>query len=98
MEKEKLDFTGGDHSFRNWFKIMWENRYIQIFCVSFGGFILQLLNLDWCLLRLFESYLTGFIEFVSVSCFMCLPLAISCIVAYKGFYQFWNDLKNGIRR
>ncbi len=27
-----------------------------------------------------------------------LPLAICGVVTYKGFYQFWNDMKNGTSR
>jgi hypothetical protein len=27
-----------------------------------------------------------------------LPVAMMAVIAYKGFYQFWNDLKNGRSR
>ena len=29
-----IDYTNGDHSFKNWFKIMWANSYIQLFLVA----------------------------------------------------------------
>lgn len=75
------DFTNGDHSFKNWFKIMWSNGYIQIFAAALLAFFLILFNLSgtqlWVLL---------------------LPILIMGVVGYKGFYQFWNDLKNGRSR
>lgn len=75
------DFLNGDHSFKKWFEIMWDNGYIPLFAVAliaFGTIFLTLQGSDlW----------------VSV-----LPLAVMGIIAYKGFYQFWNDLKNGRSR
>jgi hypothetical protein len=30
---------------------------------------------------------------------VCLiPIAMIVVIGYKGFYQFWNDLKNGTSR
>lgn len=27
-----------------------------------------------------------------------IPIAMIVVIGYKGFYQFWNDLKNGTSR
>jgi hypothetical protein len=77
----KEDFTNGDHSFKNWFKIMWSNSYIQLFVVALVILFLIVFNLSeeelWVIL---------------------LPISMMVVIVYKGFYQFWNDLKNGKSR
>ena len=75
------DFTKGDHSFKNWFKIMWLNRYIQLFIVSLLILFLMIFKLNgeelWALL---------------------LPISMMVVIGYKGFYQFWKDLKGGQKK
>lgn len=40
------DYTNGDHSFKNWFKIMWKNFYIQLFCLALAFTIYGFIDLD----------------------------------------------------
>lgn len=98
MAKQKKDLTGGDHSFSNWFRIMWKNRYVQIFAFALIILLIQIFNLGWCITQLADAYFRGFFEFLFLLIAMLLPTAICAIVAFKGFYQFWNDLKKGTRR
>lgn len=40
------DYTNGDHSFKNWFKIMWKNFYIQLVLIALAFIIYGLVDLD----------------------------------------------------
>ena len=85
----KKDYTGGDHSFKNWFKIMWKNGYIFLFLAFLamtiaGTFFSERLDFDP------NEYWNWF-----VAGFGLLGMTL---IAYKGFWQFWNDLKNGRSR
>ena len=44
MDREK-DLTNGDHSFKNWFRIMKENNYITIGAIALIAVICELWNL-----------------------------------------------------
>jgi hypothetical protein len=85
MEKKKNDVLNGDHSFKMWFKIMWGNTYIQLFVLALAFFI---------------GILTQYNSFDGWGFWVCLtiPSLTMIVIAYKGFYQFWNDLKNGETR
>src|SRR5437016_6306572 len=93
------DFLNGDFSFKNWFKIMWENGYIRIFAIAFGITIYGLLNIRDCINLISDNFadggtLGGILSIVGL--LICPTICV--VVAYKGFYQFWNDLKNGRSR
>lgn len=95
---KKVDYTGGDHSFKKWFSIMWKNLYIQLFVVFITLLILQILNISWCIEAWYESLNEGIMPIIMVSMGMLIPISGTLIIAYKSFYQFWNDLKNGTSR
>jgi len=79
LDITNIDFTKKENQTpRNWFALMWQNGYIQLFILALG-FIIGLL-------------ITG-PQLVAL-----LPLAICGIISYKGFYQFWDDLKKGTSR
>jgi len=93
------DFLNGDFSFKNWFKIMWGNHYIQIFLVAFGVLIYELTKVGEIGDIVSENFYSGGVAggiFTIIG--LSLPLVVSVVVAYKGFWQFWNDLKNGRSR
>lgn len=87
MDFEKIDFGDdplhGDHSFKMWFKIMWSNWYIQLFVICLLG-----------IGGMICSDLDGFDLYLGLS----VPTAAALVICYKGFYQFWDDLKNGRSR
>lgn len=87
QDNKKKDYLDGDHSAKNWFKIMWSNTYIQLFVLGLAFFIGVLLNYDS-----FEGQMWGFWVMLAI------PFLVMVVIAYKGFYQFWNDLKNGQSR
>lgn len=90
------DFTNGDHSFKNWLKIMWQNNYIQIFSVAFTILIVEIFNMDGCMALCYGN--NGFFPSLFAVILLLLPITVASIVAYKGFYQFWSDLKSGNTR
>ncbi|MEK6829556.1 MAG: hypothetical protein AABY15_05550 [Nanoarchaeota archaeon] len=94
----KKDYLDGDHSFKNWFKIMWKNGYIFIFLVALAGIITQFVKWDDMMEMVYDNFYYS--NFGGIMCIiaMLIPWAIIGIVSYKGFYQFWNDLKNGRSR
>lgn len=65
--------------FKTWFKIMWMNWYIQLFIISLTAIVLVLCS-D--------------LEGLDLALAIALPTASASVIAFKGFYQFWNDLRN----
>lgn len=95
---KKPDLLNGDHSFKMWFKIMWKNGYIFLFLVGLTALILELINIrdvfGWTIDAWHEGIAAG--ALVTVGNF--IPILIVGSIAYKAFYQYWNDLKNGTTR
>ena len=93
---KKRDSLNGDHSFKNWFKIMWKNFYIQIFVVALTGLILELVNFDWVIecVRDAASMDGGFFGFLTAFA-LSLPVWMILVTVWLGFIKFWKDLKNG---
>lgn len=81
---QEPDYLNGDHSFKMWFKIMWRNYYIQTFTAALFLAIMFIL--------FYREFNSGFVIGLSI------PVLAMSIIAYKGFYQFWNDLKNNRSR
>jgi len=87
MNLSKIDFTKKkNQTFKNWFKLMWGNNYIQLFILAIGFLITELYLMD----RFYS--LGSFIVGVSI------PISMMVGIAYKGFYQFWDDIKKNKSR
>lgn len=78
------DFLNGDHSFKMWFSIMWKNSYIQFFLLALFAIFFVFM--------FFDEKGTEFYVALTV------PSLAAIIIAFKGFYQFWQDLKKGQSR
>lgn len=87
-----------ENSFKFWFALQWQNKYIQIFAVSFSILVYQLCTLDNQLGYFMEAWYDNIGVGLMVSMGLLLPLIVSLAVAYKGFWQFFNDLKHGRSR
>lgn len=83
---EDKDLLNGDHSFKMWFSIMWKNFFIQIFLLALFAIGLVLF--------FFNDQEKGTEFYIA----LLIPTAAAIITAFKGFIQFWNDLKNGRSR
>lgn len=95
---KRPDYTGGDHSFKNWFKIMWQNSYIQLFALFFGLLVLQITHFKWCVDVWKDCHADGVIGTIAASIGMAIPITGTLIILFKGFMQFWRDLKSGNSR
>lgn len=98
MEDGKKDYLDGDHSFKNWFKIMWGNGYIFGFLLGLAGIVTQLIFWDSMIEMVKENIANGAWEGIMIVVAMLIPPAMVAIISYKGLWQFWNDLKNGKSR
>jgi hypothetical protein len=92
------DFLNGDHSFKNWFNIMWKNGYIFFFLLFFGLFIGELVNLNWTLDLVIYSWDDGIGAGIATLIAVLIPPGCTIMIAYKAFYQYWQDLKGGRSR
>ena len=87
---KRLDITNIDltkkenQTPRNWFALMYQNHYIQLFIVALASLI--------------GMACTDFGGDNSKYFIMLIPVAIMSLLGYKAFYQFWDDQKKGISR
>ena len=88
----KKDLTGGDHSFKNWFRIMKENNFITIGVVALIAIICELWNLGEIIQFIKDSDALGGIMTTTLT---LIPWGMLTIVSIKGFYQKWDNLKKG---
>ena len=91
----KKDLTNGDHSFKNWFRIMLDNNYITIGVIALIAIILELWNLGE-IIQFIKDSSSGAVIASLIG--ILIPWGMLTIVSIKGFYQKWNDLKNGRSR
>lgn len=87
-----------ERSFKFWFALQWQNKYIQIFAVSFSILIYQFCNLTDQLGYIMEAWSDNVGVGLMVTMGMLLPLIVSSAVVYKGFWQYFNDLGNNRSR
>ncbi len=92
------DFTNGDHSFKNWFKLMFSNGYIQICFCSLFAIIIGIFNFSWCWDTITSSFVISGFAGVCAVIFFLIPPAIFIVTAYKGLYQYWQDEIHGRSR
>jgi len=94
--KTDVDF---ENSFKYWFALMWQNKFIQLFIATFTGTVLEALNFNWVLETIYENFALGgnFGGIATILGLSILPISASTI-AYKGFWQYFNDMKNGRSR
>lgn len=81
-----------ERSFKFWFALQWQNKYIQIFAVSFSILVYQFCTFGSQAGYFAEAWNDGVAEGLMVSMGLLLPLIVSSVVAYKGFWQYFDDL------
>lgn len=94
----KKDFLNGDHSFRNWFRIMWKNGYIFLFLVAIGAITAEFIFLKELIYTIKDNFYDSTFGGIATIFGFLIPWMIAVIISYKVFWQFWNDLKNGRSR
>lgn len=84
LDITNIDFTKKENQTpRNWFALMWQNHYIQLFVIALGS-----------LIAMFCTHFDDNSKYV----IMVIPVMICSLIGYKAFYQFWDDQKKGISR
>jgi hypothetical protein len=93
---EDIDY---ENSFKWWFSLQWYNKYIQIFALAFTATIIELFNLTWISDTVSENFTDeSYMGAAFTIAGLIIPPLITLVVAYKGFWQYPNDLKNGTNR
>lgn len=88
-----------ENSFKFWFALQWQNKYMQIFILTFLLTIIGLFNINWVINTVVENYSDeGALGASFAIAGFSIPPLVSAIVAYKGFWQYFNDLKHGRSR
>lgn len=88
-----------ENSFKFWFALQWQNHYIHLFLVGFVFTALELCNLGWVADTVAENFSAGgTMGGIFTIMGLLIPPAITAIVSYKGFWQYFNDLKHGRSR
>jgi hypothetical protein len=90
--RTEVDF---ENSFKWWFALQWQNKYIHLFVLGFALTIAELCNFGWVKETVKENFYDGgTMGGIFTLIGMSIPPAIASIVAYKGFWQYFNDLKH----
>lgn len=91
-----IDF---ENSFKFWFALMWQNHYIQIFLLTFIISLIELFKLGAISEIVSDNYSDegGFGATLAVLG-LSIPPIVTAVVCYKGFWQYFNDLKNNTSR
>lgn len=91
-----IDF---ENSFKFWFALMWQNHYLQIFTVVFIATLVELFNFGSLIDIVSENYADeGALGATFATIGFNIPPIVCLVIAYKGFYQYFNDLKHGRSR
>lgn len=94
--KTEVDF---ENSFKWWFALQWQNSYLQIFLACFIITIIGLFKIQWVMDTISENFHDeGFWGGLFSILGFSIPPVVCLVIAYKGFYQYFNDLKNGNSR
>jgi hypothetical protein len=88
-----------EDSFKYWFALMWQNKYLHIGVVGFIATIIELFKYNDLVDTFYKNmhadgFLGGLFTF-----FGCIILpAMFLVVLYKGWWQYFDDMKKGISR
>lgn len=93
--RTEVDF---ENSFKWWFALQWQNKNIHYFVVFFTMLVLQLVNFRTVWGWLMDSYNDSIGAGLFCTPFMFIPLVGTFAIVYKGFWQFFDDLKHGRSR
>lgn len=80
-----------EKNFRNWVKIMWQNRYIQLFLVGLILAILELFNIDLGI-SLWQAVYGDLFGQIMTILGISIPWLMMLSIGYFGFYKFWKEL------
>ena len=80
-----------ENSFKFWFALQWQSKYMPIFLLIFNlNSVVDIIESNY----IDESWLGASFAIAGFS----IPPIVSIVVAYKGFWQYFDHLKNGRSR
>lgn len=80
-----------EKNFRNWVKIMWQNRYIQLFLVGLVLALLELFNIELGI-SLWQAVYGDLFGQIMTILGISIPWLMMLSIGYFGFYKFWKEL------
>jgi len=87
-----------ERSFKFWFALQWQNSYLQLFVVALVITTLEFINFGWVI----DAIKDGFNDSIMGGLFSVMGCLIGptmmSVIAYKGFYQYFDDLSKGRSR
>ena len=84
-----------ENSFKFWFALMWQNKYILLFLVGLAGTIAELINFNSCISVVNENATEDGILAGIMTAMACLiGPSIATLISYFGFYKYWNNIKD----
>ena len=93
--KTEVDF---ENSFKWWFALQWQNKYIQIFLLTFTITVIELCNPIWVYDTISDNFSDSVMGGILSIVGLLIPLVVTSVVSFKGFYQYFIDIKNGTNR
>jgi hypothetical protein len=86
-----------ENSFKFWFALMWQNKYIQLFTIGLIITIIELINFNKCINSVPGNWSEdGALGGLMTAMAWLIGPSIVFIISYKGFYQYWNNIKKGL--
>lgn len=88
-----------ENSFKFWFALQWQSKYMAIFLLTFTLTIIELFKINSVIDIVDSNYIDE--RWLGASFAIAgfsIPPIVTIVVIYKGFWQYFNDLKNGISR
>lgn len=88
-----------EDSFKFWFALMWQNMYIFLGALGLVVTMLELTHPIWVINTVIDNinedgFWGGLFTAIGLS---VIPLMFA-LVSYKGFWQYWDDMKHGRSR
>jgi hypothetical protein len=81
-------------SFKFWFALMWQNKYIQLFVLGFVITIVELCKFMTCCQTVAENWNEdGALGGIMTIMGLFIAPTIAGAISYAGFYKYWEDIK-----
>lgn len=88
-----------EDSFKYWFALMWQNMFLQLGVLGFVVTMLELTHPIWVINTVIENLNDGGTAggiFTIIG--LCIIPLMFTVMAYKGWWQYFDDMKKGRSR
>lgn len=88
----KTDYLNGDHSFKQFWKIMAnQNKYIYLLFAFLVLLIIEIVNYKTVIIALISAFLESLFAGILCSLGILIPIC-ACIILIVNIYKFWKEL------